>query len=291
MGEAPNKGRPEYGFISKYPLKIIGYGQPQNIKASGLYSPAGACLEILPEYEDALTNIHYHSHLWIISWQDKAEGLTLKTDLPLEENKKIIPTVFGSFAARGLNRPNSISLNLVKLEKAEKRLLFVSGLNIPENTPILDIKPYTEKDIIFSPKSPYIKGEDKKNIKEYLYKKAFLHHGEECSGMALGVQMAVKAEETFGDLQNPELTLKIKGSACLADTLQGLSKARFSNPPRFVYTGESPISSCIWRKGNLILQTNCLSPEFNKSNPREIMENQSDYLLHVEKIDLGSKNF
>lgn len=46
------------------------------------------------------------------------------------------------FATRTPHRPNPIGLTLVKLEKIDKNTLIISGVDMVEGTPILDIKPY-----------------------------------------------------------------------------------------------------------------------------------------------------
>lgn len=48
----------------------------------------------------------------------------------------------GVFATRSPYRPNSIGLSCVKLLQIENRKLFVSGHDLLDQTPILDIKPY-----------------------------------------------------------------------------------------------------------------------------------------------------
>ena len=48
----------------------------------------------------------------------------------------------GIFATRTPHRPNPIGLTLVKLEKIEKNKLLISGVDMVEGTPIIDIKPY-----------------------------------------------------------------------------------------------------------------------------------------------------
>ena len=42
-------------------------------------------------------------------------------------------------------RPNPIGLSVVELVKMEGHILHVDGLDILDGTPLLDIKPYTEK--------------------------------------------------------------------------------------------------------------------------------------------------
>jgi tRNA (Thr-GGU) A37 N-methylase len=50
----------------------------------------------------------------------------------------------GVFAIDSPTRPNPIGLSLVKLLRIDGRELFVSGLDLFDRTPILDIKPYRD---------------------------------------------------------------------------------------------------------------------------------------------------
>jgi tRNA (Thr-GGU) A37 N-methylase len=50
--------------------------------------------------------------------------------------------VHGVFATRAPSRPNPIGLSLVRLRKIENNTLFVEDLDIVDNTPVLDIKPF-----------------------------------------------------------------------------------------------------------------------------------------------------
>jgi len=46
------------------------------------------------------------------------------------------------FATRSPNRPNSIGLSVIKLEKVEGNILHVRGIDVFNKTPVLDIKPW-----------------------------------------------------------------------------------------------------------------------------------------------------
>jgi len=48
----------------------------------------------------------------------------------------------GIFASRAPHRPNPIGLSIAKVEKVEGNALYVSGVDLVDGTPILDIKPY-----------------------------------------------------------------------------------------------------------------------------------------------------
>ncbi|OGZ33744.1 MAG: hypothetical protein A3H00_00380 [Candidatus Portnoybacteria bacterium RBG_13_40_8] len=58
------------------------------------------------------------------------------------QGKKDIPYV-GIFACRCPQRPNRIAVSTVKLLSRKGNKIRVKGLDIVNNTPIIDIKPYT----------------------------------------------------------------------------------------------------------------------------------------------------
>jgi len=90
---------------------------------------------------DAIRGIENFSHLWLIFdfSLSHTENPPLTVRPPrLGGNKRV-----GVFASRSPFRPNSLGLSSVKLEKVlEDGSLLVSGVDILDNTPIFDIKPY-----------------------------------------------------------------------------------------------------------------------------------------------------
>ena len=48
----------------------------------------------------------------------------------------------GVFATRATHRPNGIGQSVVKLDRVEANRLWISGIDLLDGTPILDIKPY-----------------------------------------------------------------------------------------------------------------------------------------------------
>ena len=48
----------------------------------------------------------------------------------------------GVFSIRAPRRPNPIGLSVVGLEKIVNNILHINGVDIIDNTPLLDIKPY-----------------------------------------------------------------------------------------------------------------------------------------------------
>ncbi len=94
---------------------------------------------------EALRGIEEYSHLWLIfdfSQNHRAQWSATVRPPRLGGNKRV-----GVFATRSPFRPNNLGLSCVKFEgiKDDKNLgkiLLVSGVDLLDNTPIYDIKPY-----------------------------------------------------------------------------------------------------------------------------------------------------
>lgn len=95
-------------------------------------------IEIYPEYQEALKAVELFEYIIVIYHFDKA-GRWSHTARPPASNPEY---TFGLFATRSPNRPNPIGLATIKLEKVENGILYVSGVDAFEGTPVLDIKPY-----------------------------------------------------------------------------------------------------------------------------------------------------
>lgn len=209
-----------------------------------------AIIEVMPEYVEALQGLEENSNIWVLSWFHKAPRDMLKAK-PGKVNPEL--PEYGVFALRSYARPNPIGLSLVKLERVDGHKVYVRGLDAVGGTPVLDIKPYFENDTIFSPLTPYIKGKSREMRQGMIRKHALVHHGEECLDMLIGVRMAAIAEDHFGQLNCSDLLVKVQGSPCLADTIQGVSRARFANPPRFTYINMDNGSETVWTKNSRTL--------------------------------------
>ncbi len=88
---------------------------------------------------DALVGLEGFSHLWLI-WvfhQNTNKGVKTKVHPPRLQGEKI-----GLFATRTPHRPNPIGLSAVKIEKIKGNEIHLSGVDLVDGTPILDIKPY-----------------------------------------------------------------------------------------------------------------------------------------------------
>ena len=116
-------------------------------RQSGIAKNLTAKIIFTKKYQnpDALRGIEGFSHLWLIFNFNKAKiGKWQPTVRPprLGGNQKV-----GVFATRSPFRPNSLGLSCVKLIKVESsknngNILIVSGADLLDGTPIIDIKPY-----------------------------------------------------------------------------------------------------------------------------------------------------
>lgn len=91
--------------------------------------------------EDAVRELDSFSHLWLL-WQSNETSLSQTVRPPrLGGNKRV-----GVFASRSPFRPTPIGLSCVELKEIKKTSkgisLIVSGADVLNGTPILDIKPY-----------------------------------------------------------------------------------------------------------------------------------------------------
>ena len=103
---------------------------------------ARGVLELLPPFDqgDAVAGLEQVSHVWLLflfhqALEDKPR---LKVRPPrLGGNKSM-----GVFATRATHRPNGIGQSVVRLEGVESGRLLLSGIDLLDGTPVLDIKPY-----------------------------------------------------------------------------------------------------------------------------------------------------
>lgn len=94
---------------------------------------------------DALRGLEGYSHLWLL-WEF-SENIRENWSATVRPPRLGSNTRMGVFATRSPFRPNPIGLSVVKLDKIQLEspdgpLLFVSGADLMNGTPILDIKPY-----------------------------------------------------------------------------------------------------------------------------------------------------
>ena len=116
-------------------------------RQSGLVQNLRAVIRFEPEFRnaDALRGLEGFSHLWIMwIFSENIRSTWSPTVRPprLGGNKRL-----GVFATRSSFRPNPVALSCVKIESInldtpEGPEIIVSGADLMDGTPIVDIKPY-----------------------------------------------------------------------------------------------------------------------------------------------------
>ena len=129
------------GFI-RSPCKEK-FGVPRQ---SGLVPQLTAQIEIVPPYdrEEAFSQLTDFTHIWVISvFHQAMRDAWQPTVRPprLGGNKRV-----GVFATRAPYRPNPLGLSVFPLQRIRrdngKLQLHISGCDLVDGTPVLDIKPY-----------------------------------------------------------------------------------------------------------------------------------------------------
>ena len=99
-------------------------------------SQAVGSVEVYPEFEDGLQDIESFSHIYLLYVFHRSYGYSLKIKPFLDHQLR------GLFSTRYPCRPNPIGISIVQLLNREGNSLSVMGVDILNNTPLLDIKPY-----------------------------------------------------------------------------------------------------------------------------------------------------
>ena len=100
------------------------------------FSDAVGKVEVFRKFKNGLKDINGFSHIMLVYWFHKSSGFKLHARPFLDNKEK------GIFAIRSPNRPNPIGISVVKLKKIEDNVLTVEGIDVLDNTPLIDIKPY-----------------------------------------------------------------------------------------------------------------------------------------------------
>ena len=133
-------------------MKIIGHVETDFSTKFGLPRQSGLCdaltgrIVLLPEYrrEEAFRGLEGFSHIWLLwLFSEAVRDEWTPTVRPprLGGNRRV-----GVFSTRSPFRPNNIGLSCVKLDRIEYEndgpVLYVSGIDMMNGTPVIDIKPY-----------------------------------------------------------------------------------------------------------------------------------------------------
>lgn len=101
---------------------------------------------VFPRFLPGLEGVERHTHLWVAYWMHElAEGL--RDQLSAHPMGDAEQPAQGVFALRSPIRPNPVGFTLVRLVERREGRLLVDGLDARVGSPVLDLKPWSEKDL------------------------------------------------------------------------------------------------------------------------------------------------
>jgi tRNA-Thr(GGU) m(6)t(6)A37 methyltransferase TsaA len=123
------------------PFKHADEIQPGRHRTPEGFDPIQGKLEVFSGFAPGLDAIEGFSHIIVLfAFHMSGEG-KLTAHPPFETEEK------GVFATRSPHRPNPLGMTVLRLLERRGNVLEVGGIDMIEGTPILDIKPYTPRDL------------------------------------------------------------------------------------------------------------------------------------------------
>jgi tRNA-Thr(GGU) m(6)t(6)A37 methyltransferase TsaA len=103
----------------------------------GALQPGNAATILIDEtYKPALRDLDKHEYIIVIYHMHLSQDWYPDVRPPGSKRS------MGLFATRSPNRPNPIGFGVVKLNRIQGNMLYVSGIDAFDGTPVLDIKPW-----------------------------------------------------------------------------------------------------------------------------------------------------
>jgi len=93
-------------------------------------------VEVFETFAPGLKDLNGFSHIILLYYFHRSNGYKLEI-VPFLDDKP-----HGVFSTRAPKRPNSIGLSIVKLNKIKNGILYIENIDVLDETPLLDIKPY-----------------------------------------------------------------------------------------------------------------------------------------------------
>lgn len=105
----------------------------------------GSFIRLNEEFIPALKELDGFSHIQALWWFSDYDDAKYRMILEAEQPYKNAPDKMGTFATRSTVRPNPIALSVVEIINVNYKngVIHIPYVDANDNTPILDIKPYT----------------------------------------------------------------------------------------------------------------------------------------------------
>jgi tRNA-Thr(GGU) m(6)t(6)A37 methyltransferase TsaA len=99
-------------------------------------SQAVGTVEVFSEFAAGLDGLAGFSYIILLYIFDRSDGYSLNVQPFLDDR------CHGIFATRYPYRPNPLGLSIVRLQKQVGNQIEISGVDVLDQTPLIDIKPY-----------------------------------------------------------------------------------------------------------------------------------------------------
>ena len=101
-------------------------------------APGEFWISVDAQYKEALFKVEAYRYIYVLYYLDQ-----VKPPVELTVSPSWAPSVqVGLFASRSARRPNPIGLSIVQIKEIEGSDIIISGIDVYNGTPLLDIKPY-----------------------------------------------------------------------------------------------------------------------------------------------------
>ena len=115
------------------------YKDTKDMPIQGIFkNDVEAHIELEEKYAEGLKDLEGFSHAIILYYFHKSQREEIVVRPLLE------PSEHGVFAIRSPYRPNHIGLSIVKIGRIEENRLYFTEVDVLDETPVLDIKPYVK---------------------------------------------------------------------------------------------------------------------------------------------------
>jgi tRNA-Thr(GGU) m(6)t(6)A37 methyltransferase TsaA len=128
--------------VTLTPIGIIYslYNTKESCPIQGRYAEDGkGRVEVFPDYAAGLQDIEGFSHIYLLYQFDRSGSIELVRPPFLDDEPH------GIFACRHPCRPNGLGISIVRLLQRKGNILEVEGIDVLNETPLLDIKPYVPR--------------------------------------------------------------------------------------------------------------------------------------------------
>jgi tRNA-Thr(GGU) m(6)t(6)A37 methyltransferase TsaA len=122
------------------------FGVPKQATIGSAADPCRtAIIRLFPNFRNGLLGLKDFDYMWIVSYMHVNTGykLTIKPQ-PSADAVGPVPVEVGLFSSRAPHRPTPIAISAVRITDVNmsEGTISVLGIDLLDNTPVLDIKPY-----------------------------------------------------------------------------------------------------------------------------------------------------